>query len=153
MAKKVFTYFFHLFTPFKRLLAPTSKLSKFFRFSESLGKTNGKRWSQKGCKIAAQKSLIFNKFCLTSRNFLYWCYYPHRSRDALSPVSGIFLPYCHHFWTTMELFWQYFAVLLQFFGLLEQYFGVLWRYLNSFGTSLEFINLFNGTICMNLSIL
>ena len=22
----------------------------------------------------------------------YWCYYPHRSRDALSPVCGIFLP-------------------------------------------------------------
>ena len=34
--------------PFKRLFAPTSRnqISKIFRDSESLGKTNGKKWSQ-----------------------------------------------------------------------------------------------------------
>ena len=24
------------------------------------------------------------------KKYIYWCYYPHRSRDSLSPVSGIF---------------------------------------------------------------
>ena len=34
--------------PFKRLFAPTSRsrMSKMFRDSESLGKSNGKKWSQ-----------------------------------------------------------------------------------------------------------
>ena len=34
--------------PFKRLFAPTSRrrMSKIFRDSESLGKSNGKKWSQ-----------------------------------------------------------------------------------------------------------
>ena len=48
-AKKVFTEFFSpLFTPFKRLFAPTSQnpMSNLFRFSESLGKTNEKKLSQ-----------------------------------------------------------------------------------------------------------
>ena len=48
--KKVFTDFFslHLFTFFKRLSAPTSQspMSKLYRFGESLGKSNGKKWSQ-----------------------------------------------------------------------------------------------------------
>ena len=43
--------FVRLFTfevPFKRLFAPTSRsrMSKIFRESESLGKSNGKKWSQ-----------------------------------------------------------------------------------------------------------
>ena len=47
---KFFTDFFllHLFTPFKRLFAPNSQspMSKLFRYSESLGKINGNKWSQ-----------------------------------------------------------------------------------------------------------
>ena len=37
-----------LFTPFKRLFAPNSQsqMSKLLRFSESFGKTNGKKWSK-----------------------------------------------------------------------------------------------------------
>ena len=43
----------HVFTfevPFKRLFAPTSRsqMSNIFRDSESLGKSNGKKWSQIG---------------------------------------------------------------------------------------------------------
>ena len=68
-------------------------MSQKFRDSESLGKSNGKKWlkffaqkwsritaakkicygffsfAHKGYKIAAQKSLIFDKFCFTSRIF------------------------------------------------------------------------------------
>ena len=66
--------FLHLFTPFKRLYAPTfwSPMSKLFRFSESLGKTNWKKWSliwilllTKGVKLPRQKRFIFENFCLT----------------------------------------------------------------------------------------
>ena len=46
--KKVFYRFFYLFPPFKSFFAPTSKspLSKLLRFLESLGKSNGQKWSQ-----------------------------------------------------------------------------------------------------------
>ena len=36
-----------------------------------------------------QKKLVLGYSCSTL--LWYWCYYPHRSRDALSPVCGIFL--------------------------------------------------------------
>ena len=35
-------------------------------------------------------AFFFGKFRLSSRIFLYWCYYPHRLRDALSPVCRIY---------------------------------------------------------------
>ena len=35
-----------------------------------------------------QKKLVFGYSWSTL--LWYWCYYPHRSRDALSPVCGIF---------------------------------------------------------------
>ena len=53
---------------FKRLFAPTSwsQMSKIFSDSESLGKGNGNKWSQiwkpftnTGCKISAQKKVVF----------------------------------------------------------------------------------------------
>ena len=44
-----------------------------------------KTFSYKRCKIVAQR-----KVCFFQRIFWYWCYYPHRSRDALSPVCRIF---------------------------------------------------------------
>ena len=73
-AKKVYHRFsFHLFTPLKRLFASTSQspMSKLFNLL--------KFFTSKGCKIAA--------FCLTSKIFFwYWCYYPHQTRDILSPV-------------------------------------------------------------------
>ena len=43
-----------------------------------------KTFAHKWCKIAAQFFLLpFGQFCLTSRIFWYWCYYPHRSRDDI----------------------------------------------------------------------
>ena len=54
--------------PFKRLFAPTSRsrISKNFRDSESLGKGNGKKWSQilkllliKVVKSPRKKKLVF----------------------------------------------------------------------------------------------
>ena len=82
-AKKVFyRFFFHLFTLFKRLFAPTSlsPMSKLFRFLESLGESNGKKWSQiwklllrKGVKLPRIFFFFFFfffcEFCLTSRIF------------------------------------------------------------------------------------
>jgi hypothetical protein len=53
--------------PFKRIFAPTaqSRMSNIFRDSESLGKSNGKKWSQigtflfgSGLKLPPQKSLF-----------------------------------------------------------------------------------------------
>ena len=78
-AKSFFTDFFHLFTPFKRLFAPTSQSPMFknFKLSESLGKSIGKKGSQiikllliLGVKLARIFYLIFCKFCLTSTVFL-----------------------------------------------------------------------------------
>ena len=67
--KKVFYRLFssHLFTPFKGPFAHTSRcqMSKIFRYLESLGKSNGKKWSQiwtfflKNCvKITRKKSFL-----------------------------------------------------------------------------------------------
>ena len=73
-------------------------MSKLFWFSEFLGESKGNKWSQilkkvlliKGVKSPRKKSLFFGDFCLTSSFFWYCCYYPHRSRDALSPLSIFF---------------------------------------------------------------
>ena len=64
-----------LFTPFKHLFAPTSwsPMSKLFRYSESLGKSNGKMWCQiwkllfiKIVKSPRQKKFFPNNFFYTS---------------------------------------------------------------------------------------
>ena len=76
----------HLFTPFTRLFALTiqSPMSKLFRFSESLKKSNGKKGLQFFfCSLA--------NFVLLAGFFWFLCYYQHWSRDALSPVCRIFL--------------------------------------------------------------
>ena len=50
-----------------------------------------KTFVYKGCKIATQKkSLFLANFALLAGFLWYRCYYPHRSREALSPVCGIF---------------------------------------------------------------
>ena len=86
-------------TSFNSLFVPTSQnpMSKLLRFLLSLKKRNGKKWSQiwrlllvKGVKSPRERKKNSSNFCLTSRIFWYWCYYPHRSRDALTPVSRIF---------------------------------------------------------------
>ena len=42
-------------------------------------------------KITTQKKISFSViFALLAGFFWYWCYYPHRVRDSLSPVCGIF---------------------------------------------------------------
>ena len=76
------------FSPFKLLFPPTSHspMFKLFRFSVSLGKTNGKKWSQiwiflliKGVKLQRNKKVLFLtnftvKKCFVSRvrDFSKW---------------------------------------------------------------------------------
>ena len=84
----------------KRLFTPISQspMSKLFRFSESSGKSNGKKWSQiltllliKGLKSPQNFYFIFSaNFSLLAGLFWYRCCYPHLSRNALSPVRGFF---------------------------------------------------------------
>ena len=45
---------------------------------------------KKGVKLPRKKSFFLANFALISGFFWYWCYHPHRSRDALSPACGIF---------------------------------------------------------------
>ena len=82
MAKKGFYEFFHLFTPLKRLFAPTfqSQISKLFRLFESMGKF----FSHKGCSIAAHKTYFLANFALLAGFFFwYWSYTIHISREIL----------------------------------------------------------------------
>ena len=84
------TGFRHLFTPFKGLLAPTSQspICKLLRFSESLGKRYGKKWSQivklfliKGLKSQRKKKYFFSANCVLYE-FIFTLFCCH-----LSPVT------------------------------------------------------------------
>ena len=98
--KKFFSLTFFTFeVPFNGLFAPTSqsRMSNIFRDSESLGKSNGKKWSNiwtvlfgSGLKLPHKKKFFLLLILPWSTLLWHWCYYPHRSRDALSPVCGIF---------------------------------------------------------------
>ena len=102
-AKKSFfsLTFFTFEVPFNGLFAPTSRswMSNIFRDLESLGKSNGKKWThvhifvQKWSKVAARKKSFFLLILPWSTLLWHRCYYPHRSRDALYPVCGIFSTY------------------------------------------------------------
>ena len=79
--------------------APTSRsrMSNIFRDTESLGKSNGKKWSNiwtflfgSGQKSPRKKKFFFLLILPWFTLLWHRCYYPHRSRDALSPVCGIF---------------------------------------------------------------
>ena len=102
-----------------------SPMSKFFRFSESLGKTNRKKWSQiwifcahKGWKITAKKIFrLSTNFVLLAGFFWYWCYYPHWSGDALSPECGIFP---HNFGTQFFTLFVHQIFALNLFKLLSK---------------------------------
>ena len=82
--------------------APTfcSRMSKNFRASESLVKSNGKKHSEigkllliNGVKSPHKKRFVFGQILPYWAGFVgYRCYYPYRSRDSLSPVCEIF---CH----------------------------------------------------------
>ena len=62
--------------------------------------------AHKGCKIATQKKVRFStNFALLAGFFWYQCYYPHRSRDALSPVRGIFLSWERPYLTDWLIHW------------------------------------------------
>ena len=85
--------------PFNGLFASTfqSRMSNIFRDSESLGKSNVKKWSyiwtflfESGLK--SPRNFFFFFLLILPWSTLLWhrCYYPQRSRDALSPVCGIF---------------------------------------------------------------
>ena len=98
--KSIFSLIFFTFeVPFNGLFAPTSQsqMSNIFRDSESMGKSNGKKWSniwtflfESGLKSPRKKSFFLLLILPWSTLLWHWCYYPHRSRDALSPVCGIF---------------------------------------------------------------
>ena len=86
---------------FNGLFEPTSRsrMSNIFRDSESWGKSNGKKWSNiwtflfgSGLKSPRKKKFFFLLLLILPWSTLlcHRCYYPHRSRDALSPVCGIF---------------------------------------------------------------
>ena len=92
--------FFTFEVPFNGLFAPTSqsRMSNIFIDLEFLGENNGKKWSniwrylfESGLK--SPRKFFFADFALVHGSTLLWhrCYYPHRLRDALSPVCGIFL--------------------------------------------------------------
>ena len=86
--------------PFEHLFAPTSRsqMSKKSTDKESLGKSNGKKWSQiwtftnKWCKIAAQKKVCFlTNFVLLSRIFWYW-YFSLRLTVLWPPLPEVQCP-------------------------------------------------------------
>ena len=87
---RLFTLTFEV--PFSRFFSPTSQswMSKVFRDSESLGKSNEKKWSpiwiftNKRCKNAAQKknSVFFANSALPSRIFSVLV--------SLTPFNGLF---------------------------------------------------------------
>ena len=97
-ARKKKVFFFSLFLLLRYRLTvflpplPEVWCLIFFRDSESLGKSNGKKWSNiwtfffgSGLKSPRKKSFFL---LILPWSTLLWhrCYYPHRSRDALSPV-------------------------------------------------------------------
>ena len=147
----LFVFPFTFEVPFNGLFAPfsQSRMSNIFRDSESLGKSNGKKWSHiwtflfENCQKLPRLLIYFFFFADFAGLFqwggyittwggyieiwggyigmmrVYWdwfwtifsvfqknrvlgyswstllwhrCYYPHRSRDSVSPVCGIF--YC-----------------------------------------------------------
>ena len=70
--------------PFKPLFAPTSqsRMPKIFIDFKSLGKSNGKKWSQiwillliKGVKLMRKKKLVFGQILpYWAGYFWYWCF-------------------------------------------------------------------------------
>ena len=81
--------------PFKRLFAPTCRswMSKIFRDLESLGKSNGKKWSQiwkllliKGVKLLRKKKFVFGRI------LPYWAGFFCYRFFSLTPFNGLFAP-------------------------------------------------------------
>ena len=102
--RNFFSFFFLTFftfdVPFNGLFALTSRNRMFniFRDFESSRKSNGKKWSNiwtflfgSGLKLPRKNKCFFLLILPWSTLLWHWCYYPHRSRDALSPVCGIFI--------------------------------------------------------------
>ena len=98
-AKKVFTNFRRLLTLFKGLFAPTSpsRMSNNFRDSESLGKSNGKKWCQiwklflmKGVKSPRRKKFFTDFFSI--------CYF--RLNVFLPPLPEVGCPIFLEIWNS-----------------------------------------------------
>ena len=62
----------------------------------------------------------------------YWCYFPHRSRDALSPVNGIFFFYIKETWGQLEKVASRHQLLLRIMSKIRNGFWVYGEY-NRFG--------------------
>ena len=85
---------FHFWGPFKKKIAPTSPswMSKVFRDYESLGKSNGNKWSQiwkllliKGVKLLRKKNCFQTNFALMSRIVMVLVF--------LTPPNGLVPPH------------------------------------------------------------
>ena len=97
--KFFFSHFFTFEVPFNGHFAPISRnrMYNIFRDSESLGKSNGNKWPNiwtflfgSGLTLPRKKKYFFLLILPWSTLLWHRCYYPHRSRDALSPVCRIF---------------------------------------------------------------
>ena len=79
--------FFHLFTAFKKKIVPTSQspISKISRYLESLGKSNGKKWSQ------IVKLLLIKGVELSRNEFFVICATIRIGQELLClPYAGFF---------------------------------------------------------------
>ena len=99
-AKKVFfTDFRHLFTPVKGLFSPLPEVQCpiSFRYLESLGKSNGKKWSQivkllliKGLQLPRKKNVFLTNCVFQELIFCFMVIY------QMSPVTSHLSPVtCH----------------------------------------------------------
>ena len=102
--------FCHLFTPVKGLFSPFPEVQCpiSFRYLESLGKSNGKKWSQivkllliKGLHLPRKKSCFFGELCSLRINlyFVSWSFITYHLSPVtchLSPVTCHLSPVIRH---------------------------------------------------------
>ena len=71
--------------------SPCDFLASVDRASPSCGPSLALAWSPKNGRCSIIKAIIKSIIkSIKSRFLWYRCYYPHRSRDSVSPVCGIF---------------------------------------------------------------
>ena len=104
---RLFVCLFTFEVPFKRLFAPTSWswMSKIFKDSESLGKNNGKNWSQ------IWKLLIINGVISPRKSNSFWANFALLRRIFLvlvflTPFNGILPPLLKVQFSNFLEFWN-----------------------------------------------
>ena len=104
-AKKVlFSHFFTFEVPFNGLFPPLPKVGCpiFLEIRNPWGKV----MERNGLKSPREKKVFFLLILPWSTLLWHRCYYPHRSRDALSPVCGIFSSISYFLY--FLLFWVFY---------------------------------------------